>query len=90
VTEQHLDVLAVTVLLEDQVQGGQALRVLEVHVGAVPQESLGGHEAAPLDRAQERRLVLGDRVQARPAPDQQVDGLQVLGEGGRPQAVLRG
>src|SRR4029453_18552252 len=41
VTEQHLDVPAVTVLREDHIQGGEPLRVLEVDVGPVLHRAVG-------------------------------------------------
>src|SRR4030095_232651 len=88
VAEQHLDVPAVAVLLQDHMQGGEPLRVLEVDVGPVLQQPLDGREAAPLDRSHGTGLVLGHRVQARAVADQQIDGLHVLGESRRPQGIL--
>src|SRR5262245_65398774 len=49
VAEQHLDVPAVAVLLEEHVQGGWPLGVQEVEVGPVSQQPLRRREAAADD-----------------------------------------
>jgi hypothetical protein len=54
----------------------------------VAQQPLRGGKVARLDRAQERGLVLGDRIDGRSMLDEQVDGLHVVPEGGGPETVL--
>src|SRR5262249_61139047 len=68
VAEQHLHVTPVAVLLHHEMERGHTFRVLEIHVRAVAEEPLRGIEAAPLDGAEEGRLVLRDGVEAGAPP----------------------
>src|SRR5215470_11052405 len=78
VAEQHLHVTSVAVLLHHEMERGHALRVLEIHVRAMVEEPRRGFEAAPLDRAEEGRLVFRDGVEAGAGLHEQVDGLHVV------------
>src|SRR5262249_28271502 len=60
----------------------------DVDVRSQLEQRLGGREATPLDRAEERRLVLDDRVDVSAVRGEEADGVEIVAVGRRPQTVI--
>src|SRR5262249_502687 len=59
-----------------------------VDVRTQVEQRLGGGEATQLDRAEEGRLVLDDRVDVGTVRDEEADRVEIVAEGRRPQTVI--
>src|SRR5262245_20652671 len=64
VAQEELNGSPIAALLHQRVERGGTFRILEIHVGPVAEEPLRGLEAAPLDRAEQGRLVFRDGGEA--------------------------